>query len=469
MDAAVGGGGTVQLTIADDAGTVEEKTFPVQFPFSRAEYLFTGGTHGKAYTVSVTTRREDGTCGETFSKRLLFLEYDRLPDLPLLTVETFNGEDPVYEVAEKPGDALWGETITNSQYAYGILDITRSTDIDLSEQVRIRVRGNTSAVKIPKKPYKIVLDEPRDLLGLGSAFASKEWILLNAAEPLKTFTGTFVSTLCGMEWQPQMRFVNLMLNGDWKGLYALIQPVNRQTAGEFISNDGVIFESDTYYWAPGRISFGTDAQLPQFGFTFKYPEITRADDKRLILLQRHVQEFENYVLSNDPAYKDYIDEATFADWILARDVLNQGDGGGSNRYYYKYDMDEGDLRASKIKMGPLWDFDLIFSGVEGWSDCRKWTQYIPNLFGQESFRQLYREKWEEVSPHLYDDVETLYDTLYEAQGPALDESLALNGQRWESSPAPIREQMRSALDWFAQRIDWINQQMKTEEWADVPG
>lgn len=458
------GGGTVQITIADDTGVVEEKTFPPAFALKKASYSFTDGEHGRAYSVTVTTESKDGSTAEPFEKRLLFLEDAQLPELPLLTVETADGQDPAFEEAEMPAEErefCKGATITG-EYVKAVLAVTRAQDADLTAQARIRVRGNGSAVYVEKKPYKLYLDEPADLLGLGGGYAGREWILLNASEPLNTYTGTFVATLCGVEWQPQMRFVNLVLNGDWKGLYALIQPVDRQTAGTFISDDGLIFESDLYWWAPGQIHFETEYQSPYFGFTFKYPEVTRQEDARLLTLQRHLQELENYLLSNDPRYNDYLDTDSFANWILAQDILNQRDGMGTNKYFYKYDFDKNDLLSSKIKMGPLWDFDHILSRDDDWSRSRCWRPFIPDLLEQPSFRDLYSEKWEAVSADLYTRIDAQYSELYRSEGEALEASLQLDARRWGLHSDPLRQQLNDALDWFGWRIDWINAKLQEE-------
>ena len=36
-----------------------------------------------------------------------------------------------------------------------------------------------------------------------------------------------VNELCGLQWTPQYMFVNLLMNDDFRGLYTLIESVDR--------------------------------------------------------------------------------------------------------------------------------------------------------------------------------------------------------------------------------------------------
>ena len=43
----------------------------------------------------------------------------------------------------------------------------------------------------------------------------------------KTPIGLMVNELCGLQWTPQYMFVNLLMNDDFRGLYTLIESVDR--------------------------------------------------------------------------------------------------------------------------------------------------------------------------------------------------------------------------------------------------
>lgn len=421
-------------------------------------YSFTDGVHGTLYTVSVTAEFQSGEKTSS-EKQLLYLDYAMLPDLPLLIMDTVNEEEPTYTEAIKSDADLLGETITDNEYVNGVLR-TSGLGYDREEfQMKIRIRGNTSALGSEKKPYKLTLENGADFLGKGAQSAHKEWDLLSCGTSINTYLGCYTADLCGMEWQPDMIFVNLILNGDWKGCYCLIEPVSKETAGSYVSSSGYIFENDAYYWNADGIYFQTLYPTYDSGYTVKYPRIDKADDVRLARMQAYMQQFEDAILSGDDNYHNYIEESSFVAWTLARDILGLRDGVGSNMYFYKYDYQPDNPTASKVKMGPLWDFDSAFQTEDQWSVNRGiYVQFLE----QQSFYDCYVSQWEQVSEHLADDVEENLQQLSDEQGEALDESWALDEARWNIPVSSLQEQINQALAWYQRRIEWMNQQIWPE-------
>lgn len=448
----------VTVRIEDDNGIVQEKDLSSIIK----ETAYENGEHGKVYTVSVSAHHRDGSLGENIVGKTLFIENDQLPDIPLMTINTYSGNDPTYDEAEIPDDVMGGAMI-NNEYLSGEMVMSGGGIESVSMGVDIRVRGNTSSVLNDKKSYKIKLENRCDLLGRNKGeYSCKEWVLLNNGVNLKTYIGDYVGALCGMDWQPQMMFVNVILNGDWKGCYCLTEAVSLESSYGLVSETGYIFENDAYWWNSDDLYFKLDNQQYQFGYTFKYPKISNKDEKAVWLLQNYMQEFENRILSGDVSYQDYIDEKSYSSWILARDIMGNADSGGSNMYFYKYDFDENDPTSSKVKMGPLWDFDAAFKMDDDWSTCRN-ISCLPQLFEQDSFVDKYTETWEEISPSLYDDIEMLLIDLDESYGEDIEASWRLDGNRWGREMVSFHEQKEQALDWFSQRVIWMNNSLQISQ------
>ena len=74
---------------------------------------------------------------------------------------------------------------------------------------------------------------------------------------------------------------------------------------------------------------------------------------------------------------EYIDLRSFARWLLVQDITYNDDVAGSNMYLYKDDYDESVPMSTKLKMGPLWDFDAMFRGT---SYKDQWACSIHRLF-----------------------------------------------------------------------------------------
>lgn len=112
------------------------------------------------------------------------------------------------------------------------------------------MRGNTSAY-YENPPYKVKLQAKSDLLQRGSSvFNNKHWALLNqlTTRDFKSIIGPEVSRLCGLGWKPASRYVNLVLNGRYRGLYLLSETVKEGPSRCNISASGYIMECDPYWW-----------------------------------------------------------------------------------------------------------------------------------------------------------------------------------------------------------------------------
>ncbi len=85
--------------------------------------------------------------------------------------------------------------------------------------MQIRGRGHSSW-KGSKKPYKIKLEKKTSIMGMPK---NKHWALLKPTE--NTVAGLQLGKLMGMEWIPSFRPVEVVLNGDYIGMYFLTETI----------------------------------------------------------------------------------------------------------------------------------------------------------------------------------------------------------------------------------------------------
>ena len=92
--------------------------------------------------------------------------------------------------------------------------------------MKIRGRGQASWTDYAKKPYRFKLTIGAQLLGMSK---SKNYALMAYADDphafLRATTGYKVSQLMNLAYTPNRRAVELVLNGDYKGLYFLTETV----------------------------------------------------------------------------------------------------------------------------------------------------------------------------------------------------------------------------------------------------
>ena len=295
---------------------------------------------------------------------------------------------------------------------------------------------------------------------------SKQWILLNNGSSLNTFIGDSLSEMVGMEYTNDMIFVNVMLNGDWKGCYCLTPAVTLSNMKDYVKASGYIFENDVYFWNENGLYFKTDNTLESMGYTFTYPDISDMSNPKVTDLKNYLREFEDYLYSGDIRYRDYIDEYSFAKWILVRDIMGEGDPLGANIYYYKRDLDPEDPTSSKLKMGPLWDFDTMCGSPGEWSGSRKrGVTYFEELMKQDEFREIYINLWDELAPDLIDKISADLDSLDQE---ALNKSWGLDQSRWNYDISSFEIQRNRALNWFDHRTGWMTKELILEETEKGP-
>ena len=204
--------------------------------------------------------------------------------LPVLYINTVNSEEPTCDYVEHPEGSM-GRSITNVTKVPARLVIKKQNKTQYDSGVykkgesglTIKIRGNTSAYFNPKKPYKLKLQKKADILFRENenAYKDKNWLLL----PLYIFplAGLKINELLGMPYAPQGSPVNVFINGDYRGIYLLMESVqqNEQCRVCINKDNGYLVERDPYWWNENLYFTTSIYSGPSYCYTFKYPD---ADD-----------------------------------------------------------------------------------------------------------------------------------------------------------------------------------------------
>ena len=204
----------------------------------------------------------------------------RLTNLPTVSIHTLNGAIPY----DKEHDITAQISIIGDD-GEGLL----------TEPGSIRERGNYSR-SFPKKPYRIKFDKKQAVLGMPS---NKHWCLMAHADDclgfLKNYAGYQLSEALGLKWTPKAVPVELVMNGEYYGLYFLTEQVrvgsNRVnvTEQEDYATDSVsggwLVEIDNYEEEGNVTLFEQNAQ--EVWFTMKSPELLSASQRTYIESQLH--------------------------------------------------------------------------------------------------------------------------------------------------------------------------------------
>lgn len=392
-------------------------------------------------------------------------------NIPLLVISTDDGLDPEGYKVDHPEGCV-GSALTGNEYKTGrlVMMLMDSVIYDSGDYlagasgVRLRQRGNSSALW-NKKSYKVKLSKKYDLFQRDdSKYKNKDWVLLN--NPLLDLNSHFGFSVCkllGQEWTPEVQYVNVLLNGDYKGLYVLSESVEQGKGRYDVSDSGFIIEDDAYWWNEDVYFKGE--LLPYYvGYTFKYPDADDVSEEYIAKIRNYIIEVERRLESNDDI-GEYIDIESFARGLLGYDILGSEDAVGSNRYICKYDFIEDDVTSTKLKLGPLWDFDNLFARKGKWSQQHSgnYRFYFKYLLNYEEFIDEYVRLWNSVKETLYNDLMELYNDFQLEYGEALDISREMDARRWgKTSYKRVADDVDIIDKWLQERIVWIDEQLKIE-------
>ncbi|MBR6036990.1 MAG: CotH kinase family protein [Bacteroidaceae bacterium] len=383
--------------------------------------------------------------------------------LPILYINTVNAEEPTCDYVVHPEGSM-GKSITNATKVPGRLIIKKEhkTLYDSGNYQKgvsgltIKIRGNTSAYYNPKKPYKLKLQKKQDLLFRGNenVYQDKNWLLI----PLSIFplAGFKINELLGMPYVPQSSHVNVFINGDYRGIYFLMESVqqNAQCRVRINKDSGYLVERDPYWWNEDLYFTTSVYSGPSYCYTFKYPDSEDVTTWQMQYIQGAINQMESSL--QDGTYPDYIDVESFAKWLLGHDILGTQDSGGANMYFAKYD----ETSASKIFMPCLWDFDSMTRMGDAWAKIHTEQGYFQQLLNasNSTFTNSYCSLWHQLSNTLFSEMDNYFEQFEQTEEwAAIEQSLLLDQQRWNYTDCTLAEDASFVRQWFVDRKVWMDE------------
>ena len=384
--------------------------------------------------------------------------------LTLLCIETVDGEQPTCVYVSPPYGSI-GRGISNANKVPGRMIILKNNDTlydsgDFNENesgLTIKIRGNSSAYP-EKKPYKLSLQKKADLLFRGdSKYEDKSWLLIKDSESLtlknemslKPLIGNKFAELIGMEWYASGTYVNLILNGKYQGIYYLTENVkrNEKCRVNVAKGKGYIFEYDPYWWND-EVYFDTRVTSCSSRFTIKEPDKKDISEDQIQYLRAFLLDIEESLINN--IIPEGIDLNSFVLWELAQDILGSDDDGGINKFLTKYDNSD----ETRVKMGPLWDFDGIMKVYNEFPGIHL-KFYYEYLWNNSTFIQAYAKEWEDKKNAIDALISYLYDFEKSNEAQSIDLSRVYEHSRWGSDYKTVADNIKEASDYFTERKSWL--------------
>ena len=380
--------------------------------------------------------------------------------LPIVYVNTLNGQSVNDRETQIPA-SLYIDSVVSSFPSLG------SSVQPLP--CTIKGRGNWTWTGFDKKPYKLKFDVKQQVLGMPN---NRHWCLMACADDylgfLKMPAGFIISRAVGLRWTPREQPVELVLNGQYKGLYFLTEHVriasNRVRIHEQADNESHA-DSITGGWLVEIDNYGSENNIEFDEGNGQHVMISLREPEVLSDPQRSYLESQLYAL-NDALYgssaadlERLLDINEAARYYIVQEVMEDCESYHGSCFLYK-DRDSLGV-ADTWKFGPVWDFGNAYDRhQETWIYVNPtWPQYwIGQLATWPSFQQAVQEQWW-LFYHQKDSVRAAIRTYANTIEQAAKRDAAVwrgtSGYRDNSNFSDVRDRFFRRFDW---RVNWLYSQ-----------
>lgn len=253
----------------------------------------------------------------------------------------------------------------------------------------IELRGSSSQL-FPKKPFGIEL---RDTSGLKSVNApllgmpaESDWVL-NATYNDKTLIREALTYDLNRQispfYTPRYRYCEVMLNGNYQGIYLLFEKIKRDknridvanikktdvsgdalTGGYILKVDKLTGSTSRTWNSPYTSSTGRIVPIQ-----IDRPKPEDLAEEQFQYIKKYVTGFEAALRSDQyqdstAGYRKYINDGSFVDYLLLTEICKNVDGYRLSAYFYKdRDSNRNAGAGGKITMGPIWDYNLTYGNA----------------------------------------------------------------------------------------------------------
>ena len=366
----------------------------------------------------------------------------------------------------------------------------------MASRANIRIRGNSSRHFI-KYGYAITLllqdgsNNRQSVMGMDK---HHDWVLHGPILDKTLIRNYLCYNLAGelMEYAPNVRFCEAVINGEYSGLYVMTESI---TAGGVDSrlNLSVSKKKNTFTGYCLRLDRGSDSEIKNLN-TFSmyskfhggvidtvYPGLSNLTEKLKRDITLDFSVFERTLYSYDyndkkHGYESYIDVDSFVDYFLINEFTSNYDAGTYSTYIYKE-------AGGKYKLA-VWDFNNACDNYQEMAIDRNSFQlqnglWFEMIFKDNAFIEKVIARYLEIRKTFLNEqyVNGYIDDVIAYLGSAIDRNYA----RWstafqynllrpvERNPHSYEEAVQDLKDYFVQRGRFMDGNIYTlRQYADVP-
>lgn len=382
------------------------------------------------------------------------------------------------------------------------LNVSNSTSYVLQEKIGIEFRGSSSQI-FPKKGYSI---EARDASGEDKDISIFGWpkeadYVLFASYNEKSFLhNVFTMDMArglGL-YAPRTKYVELILNNEYQGLYVVLEKIKRNKSRvdiakldpDEISGDdltgGYILKIDKFSGSIGKVF--ESKNLTNKGKKIYYQIDTPKDpvQQQVAYIQQFIDNFENSFKSSiytSPTlgYRPFINLESFVKYFLVSEISRNMDAYRISSFMHK----DKDSNGGKLVMGPVWDYDICYGNADYCQGDRHdlWAYKYNDICPEDGLQVPFW--WEKMvqDPYFMDEVKKEYTaqrvagiltedhmlSVIDSLTMVIKEAQARNFNKWPilgqyvwPQPQPISQtwtgEVNELKNWLNKRLKWLDSQ-----------
>jgi len=393
-------------------------------------------------------------------------------NLPIIIIETVNGD----EIPDEP--KILG-TMKIIQRPNGdrnfVSDASNEAFLNYSGTIGIETRGSSSQ-ELLKKPYGIdtleddgIENDNVQLLGMPK---ENDWILNSFAfddSMMRDYISYTMARQMG-QYAVNLKYCEVVLNGDYIGLYALSEKIKRD--GDRVDIAKLSDDENSLPEITGGYIIQTDRtggdNPPEAwnnngaGYIHEKPnsdDITSAQSSYIESVFRDLDDnATNSIITS--GYPSIIDVPSFVDYMLVAEFASNVDAYALSTFYHKD-------RSGKLRAGPVWDYNLTYGNdLFQWGYDRSFTDvwqfnysniganFWGDLFADPTFKCYLSKRFNEVTntgePLNYDYISSLIDST----AALISEALVRENERWNTIEN-FSEEIINMKSWIQERITWM--------------
>lgn len=315
------------------------------------------------------------------------------------------------------------ENISKETFSPSIISLYQEDNLLFEKEGQVRGRGNSNWFSYDKKSYRLSFSEDVAMMGLR---AHHDYLLIGMHADKSLMRDTLahqLAKLMDLEIVQDTRYVDFYVNGNYHGLYTLIEDRTYIKTGD----NSLSFALELDH----RIDWNQTGEphIRVEGAPYGIKRSLNLDDETLtgiqIYLDGVMQDLKNGILHTD------IDVVNWVKYMIIQELFKNVDAWGLSVFMYRD-------QEGALKFGPVWDFDFALGNADYVNDQyyepegfflafdrrMAWFYHAMQI---ETFKKVFKSEmilyYQEILPH--------YLTLIEVLGVSLIPYSNKNFKRWD--------------------------------------